>query len=64
MATIAEYAALTQNRIVEWAAILPYGHFDYTLPEWAMWVIYALFTVVTILLWIVPKEQKSMGIDI
>ena len=62
-AIIAEYAAEWQNRVVEWAATLPYGHFEYAMPEWAMWAIYGLFAVVTILLWIAPKREKEPKIE-
>jgi len=62
-AIIAEYAALWQNQIVEWAASLPYGHFIMTIPEWAMWLIYGVFLVVTLLLWQLPKQEKTPKIE-
>ena len=58
-AVVAEYAAELQNRIVEWAASLPYGHFEITLSEWAMWSIYGVFVVGSILLWLIPKREKE-----
>ena len=62
-AIVAEYAALWQNKIVEWAASLPYGHFIMTVPEWAMWLIYGVFLVVTLLLWLLPKQEKEPKIE-
>lgn len=62
-AIVAEYAALWQNKIVEWAASLPYGHFIMTIPEWAMWLIYGVFLVVTLLLWLLPKQEKEPKIE-
>lgn len=56
MAVIAEYGALAQNRVVEWAAALPHGHFDFTLPEWAVWTIYGVFAIATLLLMLIPKR--------
>ena len=58
-AVVAEYAAEWQNRIVEWAATLPYGHFEITIPEWAMWAIYGVFVATTLLLWLIPKREKE-----
>lgn len=58
-AVVAEYAAEWQNRVVEWAASLPYGHFDFMLPEWALWATYALFAGVTLLLYLLPKREKE-----
>ena len=62
-AIVAEYAAEWQNQIVEWAASLPYGHFIMTIPEWAMWLIYGVFLVVTLLLWLLPKQEKTPKIE-
>lgn len=62
-AIVAEYAALWQNKIVEWAASLPYGHFIMTIPEWAMWLIYGVFLVITLLLWLLPKQEKEPKIE-
>ncbi|MBR2442868.1 MAG: ComEC/Rec2 family competence protein, partial [Rikenellaceae bacterium] len=62
-AIIAEYAAEWQNQIVEWAASLPYGHFIMTIPEWAMWLIYGVFLVITLLLWLLPKREKEPKIE-
>ena len=58
-AVVAEYAAMAQNHIVEWAASLSYGHFEITVPEWAMWAIYVVFLAMTILLFIAPKREKE-----
>jgi competence protein ComEC len=58
-AVVAEYAAEWQNKIVEWAATLPYGHFEITMPEWAMWAIYGVFVAMTLLLWLIPKREKE-----
>ncbi|MBR5808057.1 MAG: ComEC/Rec2 family competence protein [Alistipes sp.] len=63
IAVVAEMAAEWQNRIVEWAATLPYGHFDITISEWAMWGAYALFAVVTIVLLLLPKREKEPKIE-
>ena len=62
-AIIAEYAAEWQNSVVEWAASLPYGHFIMTIPEWAMWLIYGVFLVITLLLWLLPKREKEPKIE-
>ncbi len=62
MAVIAEYAAKWQNIVVEWAANTPYGHFEFAMPEWAMWAIYGLFAVVTLLLWLLPKRESEFQI--
>jgi hypothetical protein len=58
-AIVAEYDAEWQNRIVEWAASLPYGHFEITIPECAMWSIYGVFVAGSILLWLIPKREKE-----
>ena len=63
MGGVAEQAAEWQNSVVEWAASLPYGHFDATIPEWVMWVIYALYAVATIIFWSAPKEKKEPKIE-
>ena len=60
---VAEQAAEWQNSVVEWAAALPYGHFDATIPEWVMWVSYALYAVATIIFWSAPKEKKEPKIE-
>lgn len=63
VAVVAEIAAEWQNRVVEWAATLPYGHFEVSLSEGTMWGIYALFTVATIALFLIPQRQKSSKIE-
>jgi competence protein ComEC len=63
LAVVAEWAAEWQNRLVEWAAALPYGHFDLTIPEWVMWTIYALFAVATFIFWSAPNEEKELKIE-
>ena len=60
---VAEWAAEWQNRLVEWAASLQYGHFDVTIPEWTMWVVYILYAVATIIFWSAPKEEKEPKIE-
>jgi competence protein ComEC len=63
MGVVAEFSASLQNRIVEWAASLPYGHFDISISEGAMWGIYALFSLLTALIWLVPKREKEPKIE-
>lgn len=63
LAIIAEYAAITQNHIVTWAATLPYGHFDIHISDRAMWGIYLLFAVATLLIWLRPKREKMPKIE-
>ena len=58
-AVVAEYAAEWQNTIVKWAASLPYGHFEITIPNRAMWAIYGVFLATTLLLWLTPKREKE-----
>ena len=58
-AIVAEMAAEWQNRIVEWVAALPYGHFDIAISEWVMWGAYTVFAAVTILLLLLPKREKE-----
>ena len=60
---VAEVAAEWQNRVVEWAASVPYGHFEVSLSEGAMWGIYTLFAVVTILIFSLPERKKSNKIE-
>ena len=60
---VAEWAAEWQNRLVEWAASLQYGHFDVTIPEWTMWVVYALFAFATTIFWLAPNEKKEQKIE-
>ena len=63
VAVIAEVAAEWQNSVVEWAASLPCGHFDLSIPSWAMWCIYLLFAGVTITLLLLPKRKKEPKIE-
>ena len=63
VAVVAEWAAEWQNSIVEWASILPYGHFEVELADWAMWMIYLLFALVTITLFLLPKRKKAPKIE-
>jgi competence protein ComEC len=63
LAIIAEYAAITQNHIVTWAATLPYGHFDIHISDRAKWGIYLLFAVATLLIWLRPKREKMPKIE-
>ena len=60
---IAQLAAKWQNCVVEWAASLPYGHFDVSMSEGAMWGIYALFVAVTLLFWLLPKRENKPKIE-
>lgn len=62
-ALVAEYAAKLQNIVVEWAASLPYGHLEVAIPEWAMWMLYAIFAGATLLVWMIPKREKEMKIE-
>ena len=63
MGGVAEQAAEWQNCVVEWAAALSYGHFDATIPEWVMWIAYALYALATIIFWSAPKEKKEPKIE-
>ena len=63
MGVVAEFAASLQNRVVNWAASLPYGHFDISISEGAMWGVYTLFIIATLLLWILPKREKELEIE-
>ena len=63
MGCVAEQAAEWQNCVVEWAAALSYGHFDATIPEWVMWIAYALYALATIIFWSAPKEKKEPKIE-
>jgi competence protein ComEC len=46
---VAVWCAEWQNRVVEWAASLPYSHFEFALPEWVVWLAYGVMTAATIL---------------
>lgn len=63
VAVVAECAAAWQNRVVAWASSLPHGHFEVELADWAMWTIYILFAVATILLLFLPKRKKTPKIE-
>ena len=63
MSVVAEWAAWLQNGVVEWASRVLCGHFDVEMPSWAMWTIYALYVVVTILLLLLPKPKKAPKIE-
>ena len=63
VSVVAEWAAEWQNRIVEWVALLPYGHFEFKLSEWAMWGAYIAFTIVTITILLLPKRKKEPKIE-
>ena len=62
MGVVAEFAASLQNRVIESAASLPFGHFNISISEGAMWGLYALFVVTTLLLWLLPKRERAMKI--
>ena len=55
---IAEWCAKWQNSAVEWAASLPYSHFDFTLPEWAVWLAYTVMATVSTLFFLFRGEQS------
>lgn len=60
VAPVAEFAAQLQNRVVEWAAMLPYGHFEVAISDGVMWCIYAVFAVITIPIWLfVVKDEHD-----
>ena len=59
---VAAWAAEWQNRVVEWAASLPYGHFEFSISDGALWGIYTLFAVATALFWLRQKEKKEYKI--
>ncbi len=63
MGVVAEVVAEWQNAVVRWAASLPYGHFDVTMSNEAMWGIYALYALATIALFSIPKRKKSAKIE-
>ena len=63
MGVVAECAASLQNIVVEWAASLPYGHFDISISDGTMWSIYALLTVATLSIWLLPKRKKELIIE-
>lgn len=58
LGAIAVWCAEWQNRAVEWAASLPYGHFSITLPEWAVWLAYAVMVMVTFLFFLFRGEKS------
>jgi competence protein ComEC len=55
---VAVWCAEWQNRVVEWAASLPYSHFDFTLPEWAVWLAYAVMATVSTLFFLFRGEKS------
>ena len=63
MGAVAEIAAEWQNKVVEWAASLPYGHFDIRIAESTMWCLYALFIGATLLFLLLPKREKEIKIE-
>jgi competence protein ComEC len=60
---VAEGVAEWQNSIIEWAASLPYSHFDFVMSEGAMWGIYAVYAIVTILIFSIPRKKKEVKIE-
>ena len=60
---VAEGVAEWQNSIIEWAASLPYSHFDFSISEGAMWGIYAVYAIVTILIFSIPRKKKEVKIE-
>ena len=63
MGAVADFAASLQNVVVEWAAKLPYGHFNITISEGVMWGIYVLFIIITLSFWLLPKQKKAPKIE-
>lgn len=59
---VAEWVTTLQNRFVEWSAKLEGGHIYFSLSEEALWVIYATFTVIT-LIFCAKNEKKEAQIE-
>lgn len=60
VAPVAEFAVKLQNCVVEWAATIPYGHFEGAISNGVMWSIYAVFAVITIPIWLfVVKDERE-----
>ena len=59
VASLTEGVAHLQNLIVEWAQSLPWGYFEYKMPEWLVWVIYLVFAVITLFVWSIKRERRS-----
>ena len=57
LGAVAEWAAEWQNDVVEWAAALPYGHFTASMPEWAVWLSYLFFGVVSLIFFLLARKK-------
>ena len=63
LALVAEWTASLQNRVIEWATALPYGHFEFRLSTAWVWAIYLLFVAVTILIFSQSKAERVVKIE-
>ncbi|MBQ1225167.1 MAG: ComEC/Rec2 family competence protein [Alistipes sp.] len=59
VASVVEWVAHLQNVLVEWAQSLPWGHFEYKMSEWLVWLIYLVFVGITIFVWSIKRERRS-----
>ncbi len=59
VAGVVEWVAHLQNALVEWAQSLPWGHFEYKMSEWLVWLIYLVFVGITIFVWSIKRERRS-----
>lgn len=59
-ANVAEWSASVQNIIVEWFSALPFASLQHTLSPTAITIYYAIFAIITLLLWSrKPKTKKT-----
>ena len=63
LAVVAEWTASLQNRVVEWATLLPYSHFEFRLSQGWVWAIYALFIIATMVLFSQSKAKRVGKIE-
>lgn len=54
---VAEWCAEVQNGAVEWLAQMSWSSFGYTLSERGVWLYYALFVVITIVIWSINRKK-------
>lgn len=59
VASVVEWVAHLQNVLVEWAQSLLWGHFEYKMSEWLVWLIYLVFVGITIFVWSIKRERRS-----
>ena len=59
VASVVEWVAHLQNVLVEWAQSLPWGHFEYKMSAWLVWLIYLVFVGITIFVWSIKRERRS-----